>query len=129
MNTSAIHLESASLDLGIRARVFALALLVVVAAELIGSYNIKAGPGTIILLLLWAMLIGCAVSLAKGYLPGPLKMEAGAQFYASGVLQSPLLLFIVKLALLVGASLPKILSSGYALIFQEFGHFFGTMIF
>ncbi len=130
MNASATRLETTGLDLGVRARVFALALLVVFAAELIGSYNIKAGPGNIILLpLLWALLLGCAIGLAKGYLPQALKMEAGSQWYASAVLQSALLLFIAKLGLLVGASLPKILASGYALLFQELGHFFGTMIF
>jgi hypothetical protein len=130
MTASATHAASARLDLGIRARVFALALLVVLAAEFIGSFNIKAGPGNIILLpLLWALLLGCAVGLAKGYLPGPLKMEAQSQWYASAVLQSALLLFVAKLGLLVGASLPRILASGYALLFQELGHFFGTMVF
>jgi hypothetical protein len=58
-----------------------------------------------------------------------LKMEARSQAYASAVLQSALLLFVAKLGLLVGASLLKILASGYALLFQELGHFFGTMVF
>jgi hypothetical protein len=99
-------------------------------AELIGSYNIKAGPGNIILLpLLWALLIGCAIGVAKDHLPRPLKMDARSQAYASAVLQSALLLFVAKLGLLVGASLLKILASGYALLFQELGHFFGTMVF
>jgi hypothetical protein len=70
MHASAIHPESVVWDIGVRARVFALALLAVVAAELIGSYNIKAGPGNIILLpLLWALLIGCAIGVAKIHLP------------------------------------------------------------
>ena len=130
MTASATHPASARFDPGIRARVFALALLVVLAAELIGSFNIKVGPGNIILLpLVWALLLGCAIGLANGYLPGPLKMEAPSQWYASAVLQSALLLFVAKLGLLVGASLPKILASGYALLFQELGHFFGTMVF
>lgn len=130
MNASATVLGSADLDLGDRARVFVLALLVVSAAELIGSFTIQAGPGPIILLpLLWALLLGCAISLARGYLPNALKMETRSQWYASAVLQSALLLFVAKLGLLVGASLPKILVSGYALLFQELGHFFGTMVF
>lgn len=113
-----------------RVRVFALALLVVFAAELIGSFNIKVGPGNIILLpLLWALLLGGAIGLAKDLLPRPLRMGAQSQWYASAVLQSALLLFVAKLGLLVGASLPKILASGYALLFQELGHFFGTMVF
>lgn len=130
MSSSAVPLETESLDAGSRSRVLALALLVVVAAELIGSFTIQAGPGQIVLLpLLWALLLGCVVGLAKGYLPRSLKMDAGSQWYASAVLQSALLLFIAKLGLLVGASLPKIFASGYALLFQELGHFFGTMVF
>ena len=130
MSSSAVPLETESLDAGSRSRVLALALLVVVAAESIGSFTIQAGPGQIVLLpLLWALLLGCAVGLAKGYLPRSLQMDAGSQWYASAVLQSALLLFIAKLGLLVGASLPKIFASGYALLFQELGHFFGTMVF
>jgi hypothetical protein len=130
MSVSALPLDCGSLDVGQRVRVLGLALVVVVAAEEIGSFTVQAGPGQIVLLpLLWALLLGCAIGLAKAYLPGPLKMQAGAQWYASAVLQSALLLFIAKLGLLVGASLPKIFASGYALVFQELGHFFGTMVF
>ncbi len=130
MSVSATLLESERLDTGCRVRVLALALLVVVAAELIGSFSVQAGPGQIILLpLLWALLLGCAISLAKNHLPRAMKMDAASQGYASAVLQSALLLFVAKLGLLVGASLPKIFASGYALLFQEFGHFFGTMVF
>jgi len=123
-------LESENLDVGSRSRVLALALLIVVVAESIGSFTIQAGPGQIVLLpLLWALLLGGAIGLAKDHLPRVLKMDAGSQWYASAILQSALLLFIAKLGLLVGASLPKIFASGYALVFQELGHFFGTMVF
>jgi hypothetical protein len=37
------------------------------------------------------------------------------------------LLFAAKLGLLVGGSLPKLATAGWALLFQELGHFFGTM--
>lgn len=130
MSVSATLPDSGRLDVGGRARVLALALLVVIAAESIGSFTVQAGPGQIILLpLLWALLLGSAVGVAKDHLPRALKMDLGAQYYASAVLQSALLLFIAKLALLVGASLPKIFASGHALLFQELGHFFGTMVF
>ena len=130
MSVSATLSDSERLDVGCRARVLGLALLVVIAAESIGSFTIQAGPGQIILLpLLWALLLGSAVGVAKDHLPRALKMDLAAQHYASAVLQSALLLFIAKLALLVGASLPKIFASGYALLFQELGHFFGTMVF
>src|ERR1700760_348651 len=130
MSVSATLLDSERLDVGSRVRVLGLALLVVVAAESIGSFTIQAGPGQIVLLpLLWALLLGGAIGAAKDRLPRALKLDLGAQYYASAVLQSALLLFIAKLALLVGASLPKIFASGYALLFQELGHFFGTMVF
>jgi hypothetical protein len=130
MSASAMLLESENLDVGSRSRVLALALLIVVVAESIGSFTIQAGPGQIVLLpLLWALLLGGAIGLAKDHLPRVLKMDAGSQWYASAILQSALLLFIAKLGLLVGASLPKIFASGYALVFQELGHFFGTMVF
>jgi hypothetical protein len=41
--------------------------------------------------------------------------------------QLALLLLVAKLGLLVGGSLPKLTAAGWALVFQEFGHFFGTM--
>ncbi|HET7886539.1 MAG TPA: DUF3100 domain-containing protein [Bradyrhizobium sp.] len=130
MSVSVMQLESERLDIGSRARVLGLALIVVLAAESIGSFMLQAGPGQIVLLpLLWALLLGGAIGVAKDRLPRALKLDVGAQHYASAVLQSALLLFIAKLALLVGASLPKIFASGHALLFQEFGHFFGTMVF
>jgi hypothetical protein len=130
MSISVTLLDAGSLGVGSRSRVLALALLIVVAAESIGSFIIQAGPGQIVLLpLLWALLLGCAVGLAKDYLPRVARMDARSQRYASAVLQSALLLFIAKLGLLVGASLPKIFASGYALLLQELGHFFGTMVF
>jgi hypothetical protein len=51
------------------------------------------------------------------------------QTLAAAFLQPALLLFIAKLGLLVGGSIPKIMAAGWALAFQEFGHFFGTMVF
>jgi hypothetical protein len=62
-------------------------------------------------------------------LPGALQLPGRLQATAATVLQPALLLFIAKLGVLVGGSLPKILASGWALVFQEFGHFFGTMVF
>jgi hypothetical protein len=112
-------------------RVFIFAALCVLAAELIGAINVPLG-GTykvVLLPLLWALLIGASWGLAKPVLPRPFKVEAELQAISAAVLQPALLLFVGKLGLLVGGSLPKILSSGWALVFQEFGHFFGTMVF
>lgn len=88
------------------------------------------GTGKIILLpLLWALLLGGAIGLLSPRLPPPLRLSGAMQNAASAYLQPALLIFIAKLGLLVGGSLPKILASGWALVFQEFGHFFGTMVF
>ncbi len=109
---------------------FLLALVIVIIAEAIGNVTIPLGTGKIVLLpLLWALLIGGAFGLLSPRLPAPLRLSIGLQNTASAYLQPALLIFIAKLGLLVGGSLPKILASGWALVFQEFGHFFGTMVF
>jgi Protein of unknown function (DUF3100) len=109
-------------------RLYAVAFAVVLAAELIGIVNIPVGPATIVMLpLLWALLIGGVWSLADNRLPGPLQIGRALQWRASAVVQLALLLLIAKLGLLVGGSLPKLAAAGWALLFQEFGHFFGTM--
>ncbi|WP_288586874.1 DUF3100 domain-containing protein [uncultured Methylobacterium sp.] len=109
---------------------FLLALVVVTLAELIGNVSIPLGHGKIILLpLLWALLMGGGLGLAAPRLPPALRLPVSLQHAAGAILQPALLLFVAKLGLLVGGSLPKILGAGWALVFQEFGHFFGTMVF
>ncbi|KST59257.1 branched-chain amino acid ABC transporter permease [Methylobacterium sp. GXS13] len=108
---------------------FLLALVIVVIAEAIGNVSIPVGAGKIVLLpLLWALLLGGALGLMSPRLPAPLRLSGALQNAASAYLQPALLIFIAKLGLLVGGSLPKLLASGWALAFQEFGHFFGTMV-
>jgi hypothetical protein len=112
------------------ARLLACMAICVIAAEFVGSVAVPLGGSYRITLLpfLWALLIGAAWGIASPNLPGALKVETGLQRLASVALQFALLLFIAKLGLLVGGSLPKILTAGWALVFQEFGHFFGTAI-
>ncbi|WP_341992689.1 DUF3100 domain-containing protein [Azorhizobium sp. AG788] len=112
-------------------RLFLFAFVIVVAAEWFGPLAVPMG-GTykvVLLPLLWALLLGALWGIASKGLPGPLKADDTLQGLSALVLQPALLLFVGKLGLLVGGSLPKILQSGWALVFQEFGHFFGTMIF
>jgi len=90
--------------------------------------QLSIGPGKIVLLpMLWALVIGAVWSLAADRLPAPLQIGAELQRRASTIVQLALLMFIAKLGLLVGGSLPKLATAGWALVFQEFGHFFGTM--
>ena len=116
--------------IGGKTKLFLVALVIVVIAEAIGNINVPMGSGKIVLLpLVWALLLGGAFGLASPYLPRSLQLTFPLQNAAAAYLQPALLIFIAKLGLLVGGSLPKILASGWALAFQEFGHFFGTMVF
>lgn len=113
-----------------RIRLFLFALAAVLIAEGIGNVTIPLGSSKIVLLpLLWALLAGAAIGLAAPRLPGALKVSLAEQRLASAFLQPALMIFIAKLGLLVGGSIPKIMSAGWSLVFQEFGHFFGTMVF
>jgi hypothetical protein len=134
MTTTTLAADAAPSDrptaLGGWIKLFAYALAIVTAAELIGNVSFAVGHGKIILLpLLWALLMGAALGLASPRLPGSLAIGTPLQNAASAILQPALLIFIAKLGLLVGGSLPKIMGAGWALVFQEFGHFFGTMVF
>jgi hypothetical protein len=112
------------------AQLFIFAAICVLLAELIGTITIPlvAKMQIVLMPLIWAILFGAAWGVAKDRLPGPLALDAGLQTISAAVLQPALLIFIAKLGLLVGGSLPTIIQSGWALVFQEFGHFFGTML-
>jgi len=111
-------------------RVYLLGLLIVVAAESIGTISFPVGPGKILLMpLVWAVMIGGVCSVFARAAPKPLGVDSASQWYGALLLQPALLLLIAKLGLLVGGSLPKVVATGWSLIFQEFGHFFGTMLF
>jgi hypothetical protein len=124
------RLDAPPVTAGGKLTLFLLALVIVIVAEAIGNVGIPVGAGKIVLLpLLWALLLGGALGLMSPRLPAPLRLTGALQNAAGAYLQPALLIFIAKLGLLVGGSLPKILASGWALAFQEFGHFFGTMVF
>ncbi|MGF6841486.1 hypothetical protein QF001_005381 [Paraburkholderia youngii] len=111
------------------ARLYVFALVIIVIAGLIGPVSFNVGPGKVVLLpMVWAILMGAAVGLARGYMPSPLKLDVGLQFKAAAVLQAGLMLFIAKLGLLVGNALPEIVRAGWSLAFQELGHFVGTIL-
>ena len=111
-------------------KLYFFALVIMIIAELIGSASFSIGPGKVVLLpMIWALLMGAALGLMKDRVPGSLRIETGMQFSAAAILQPALLLFVAKLGLLVGGSIPKIIASGWALMFQEFGHFVGTIMF
>lgn len=121
-------LSSRSADI---ARVFAFAIMCVFLAEIIGNVAVPLwGSSKVVLLpLLWALLLGITWGLSEKILPQPIRVFRQLQELSAQMLQPALLLFIAKLGLLVGGNLPKIMDAGWALVFQELGHFCGTILF
>lgn len=110
-------------------KLFIWAAVVLVIAELIGSVSFSVGPGKVVLLpMVWALLLGAAVGIASKRMPSTIGIDRSAQLRAAAILQPALLIFIAKLGLLVGGSLPTVFNAGWALVFQEFGHFVGTVL-
>ena len=102
-------------------KLHALALLVVIVAETIGMQRF----GLVTLLpLLYALVLGGILSLPKLKIL-PLKQQERA----SKFMPIAMLILISKIGLDIGPNLPLLMQSGWALILQEFGHFFGTILF
>lgn len=105
------------------------AAIILIVAELIGGVSVPLGPGKVVLLpMVWALLLGAVIGLASRRLPGTIGIDHRTQLRSASILQPALLVFIAKLGLVVGGSLPVVFASGWALMFQEFGHFVGTVI-
>jgi hypothetical protein len=123
---SAEHGESSGMR---TAKLFFYAAVILVIAELIGSFTFKIGPGKVILLpMIWALLLGAALGLASDRWKSSARLDVRSQFQAAAILQPALLLFVAKLGLMVGSALPKLAAAGWALAFQELGHFVGTIL-
>lgn len=103
----------------------------VVVAEFAGPVTVPLGGKLQVVLspFLWALFLGAAWGAFSPRLPRGARVGDDVEILSAAVLQPALLLFIAKLGLLVGGALPRIMSSGFGLVFQEFGHFFGTMVF
>lgn len=105
------------------------AAVILVIAEFIGSFTFKVGPGKVVLLpMIWALLMGAALGLVSDRWNNSARLDVKTQFLAAAILQPALLLFVAKLGLLVGGALPKLVAAGWALAFQELGHFVGTIL-
>src|SRR5882757_6763403 len=109
-------------------KIFLGVLIVVAIAETIGIVQFQIGPGKVLLQpMVWALLIAAAWAIASPYLPKPVRVGLGLQVFAGQLLNAGLLLFIIKMGFTVGGALPEVQKAGWALIFQEFGHTFGTL--
>ena len=110
-------------------QVFAWALVISALSEWMGPLSLELGVGKVVLLpMIWALLIGLTLGLMNGRLPGPLRISLRNQHLAAAILSSALFLFIAKLGLLVGGSLPRLAEAGWALALQEFGNLIGCIL-
>ncbi|WP_180736107.1 DUF3100 domain-containing protein [Paraburkholderia sp. PGU19] len=127
MNSITMHSSGGR---GVRtAKLLVFAAGVILLAELIGSFTFKIGPGKVVLLpMIWALLLGAAIGVISARSSSAARLDVKTQFYAAAILQPALLLFIAKLGLMIGSALPKLASAGWALAFQELGHFVGTIL-
>ncbi len=102
-----------------------LLLVVAVLAQTIGEVNIPLGSTISITLLpmIWAILIGGFVS-GNPWKPMPRALQE-----AAGTLMSvAVLLFGARLSFNIGPQIPTLLGAGPALLLQEVGHLFGTLL-
>lgn len=129
MSTEAIETIHTRTGTGSYAKLYLFALFIIVVAGLIGPVSFNVGPGKVVLLpMVWAILLGGTLGLARGFMPAPLRLDVPLQFKSSAILQAGLLVFTAKLGLMVGSSLPTIMRAGWSLAFQELGHFVGTIL-
>jgi len=110
-------------------RVHLWVILITLVSEEIGNVTIPLGIGKVVLLpLVWSMILGAAVSLCWRRMPRGMAVNPSDQRAAAAIIQVAVLMFVSKLALLVGSSVPALIASGWALAFQELGHFLGTAL-
>lgn len=127
--STAAHQAKEPLDLGSVAQIFGLALVIAALSEWFGPLPIELGIGKVVLLpMIWALLIGLTIGLLSKRMPGPLKISLQSQHLAAAILSSALFLFIAKLGLLVGGSLPKLAEAGWGLALQEVGNLVGCIL-
>lgn len=101
-------------------KIHALCLACVVMSEFVGTFRY----GFIVLVpMLYAMLLGGVISIPKFKILSEDNMKR-----ASGVMTAALMLLIVKLGLDIGPALPHLKNATGALLLQEVGHFFGTIL-
>lgn len=98
-----------------------MALVVIVIAEWIGVQRF----GLVVLLpLLYALVLSTILSFPRFHLVSSEQMDRAGRILSIGML-----VLIVKIGLDIGPNIDMVLNSSWALIMQEFGHFFGTLIF
>jgi len=108
-----------------KVKLHGLVLGLVVITEFIGVKKFNIGFGSIALFpMLYALILGGIISYPKLKLLSEKEMSVASSF-----LGVSFLLMVSKMATMLGPSIMKVLNEGWALIFQEIGHFLGTVVF
>ena len=109
--------DKSPMNWGVVVQVFALALVVAALSEWLGPLPVELGIGKVVLLpMIWALLIGLVLGLLSKRMPAPVKLDLHGQHFAAAVLSCALFLFIAKLGLLAGGSLPQLAQVGWGLV-------------
>ena len=100
-------------------------LVLVIVAQLIGIQTLDFGIGDISLSpIIWAIVMGGVISIQR-IRRFPLRIQR----FSGHFMELAVLILIAKVGLLAGTNLRLIADSGAAMLTQELGHLFGTMVF
>ncbi|MEV5052601.1 DUF3100 domain-containing protein [Arthrobacter sp. LAR12-1-1.1] len=104
--------------------VVTVSMLVSVTAVLIGTYKFQLGPAAVVLFpIIWAVVIGGIFGTQR------IRRVSGAsRAVATLLLEIGIILFLARLGTQIGPSLAKVTEVGPAILLQEVGHIFGTVI-
>lgn len=97
-----------------------LGIAIIALCEAIGKREIGI---VLVFPMLYAMIIGGIISVPKFKILNEKSMK-----HASTIMGVALVILVVKLGMSVGPNIPKIMAAKGALIFQEIGHFAGTIL-
>ncbi|WP_138414724.1 DUF3100 domain-containing protein [Sinomonas gamaensis] len=104
--------------------VIVVATLISVAAVLIGTYKLQLGPAALVLFpIIWAVIIGGIIGTQRVR-----RLSGSSRAVAGFLLEIGIIAFLAALGLQIGPSLAKFTQIGPAILLQEVGHIFGTVI-
>ena len=103
---------------------FALIVVLAAIAQLIGPLTVPLGSVSIMLLpMIWALLMGVLIS-GQTWRPLPIDL----QHTANAIMSVAVLVLCARLGLTLGQQLPALFAAGPALLLQELGNVFGSLL-
>ncbi len=103
---------------------FALIVAIAGVAQLVGPLTVPLGSVSIMLLpMIWALLIGVLIS-GQTWRPLPIDL----QHTANAIMSVAVLVLCARLGLTLGQQLPALFAAGPALLLQELGNVFGSLL-